>query len=544
MTESISAVDEQPFSLAKSTGLFGHALFWLCIFSSLYSPIFATKELGTDFGQSMLRSAMLLIIVVLFFAISRKSFIDERFFLSRAANIMCFILMLFLPVVVLLEALGTVAAPLPFVVVAWVLWGIGAAYFMIAWTVSISCLTETHVTNNLFYSFAGAGCLCLGLNVMVVPGNIVILLVAQALSLACILHFNSSHKPENTDEHTWMREQMTFRLSGSYVMLIDGVILGVAACIVLSGIRIESALAFLPGAGLAVSAVSLLALRLKASYLLSLEQSQLVFLPVIICGLLFVETATGPARTLTALIIFAVVLVFEFSNCGVLSLRGLLLSVSPSFCYTSGRIFILLGQAIGWLLGGFLLLENSPFDEHVFFTVLIALFCCYIAIAARFPDKFPLIEAFSAPGAGDPEVDDQLIGTSVEAEEIEAAEAREAEEVKAEAEATEVSETEAETEPQEPARPYKKKCSQAAENYGLTPKETEVLFYLAKGRNAKFISDQLFIAERTTKTHIYHIYQKMGIHSQQELINIVETGSSAPAEDVEAPQDSHRELVF
>lgn len=66
--------------------------------------------------------------------------------------------------------------------------------------------------------------------------------------------------------------------------------------------------------------------------------------------------------------------------------------------------------------------------------------------------------------------------------------------------------------------------------YDLTPREGEILFYLAKGRNAKYIADQLYVAERTVKTHTYHIYQKMGIHSQQELIDIVENeeGAGAP----------------
>nr|WP_277926882.1 LuxR C-terminal-related transcriptional regulator [Adlercreutzia sp. JBNU-10] len=62
----------------------------------------------------------------------------------------------------------------------------------------------------------------------------------------------------------------------------------------------------------------------------------------------------------------------------------------------------------------------------------------------------------------------------------------------------------------------------AAQRYDLTPREGEILSYLARGRNAKYIADQLFVAERTVKTHTYHIYQKMDIHSQQELINIVE----------------------
>lgn len=70
--------------------------------------------------------------------------------------------------------------------------------------------------------------------------------------------------------------------------------------------------------------------------------------------------------------------------------------------------------------------------------------------------------------------------------------------------------------------PYRSRCLRAAQRYDLTPREGEILSYLARGRNAKYIADQLFVAERTVKTHTYHIYQKMDIHSQQELINIVE----------------------
>lgn len=61
-----------------------------------------------------------------------------------------------------------------------------------------------------------------------------------------------------------------------------------------------------------------------------------------------------------------------------------------------------------------------------------------------------------------------------------------------------------------------------AERYGLTSREKEVLEYLAKGRNAHYIAEQLFISEGTVKSHIARIYRKMGIHTQQELLDITE----------------------
>ncbi len=70
---------------------------------------------------------------------------------------------------------------------------------------------------------------------------------------------------------------------------------------------------------------------------------------------------------------------------------------------------------------------------------------------------------------------------------------------------------------------FKQRCNQAAQTYKLSNREGEILYYLAKGRNAQFIADELNISAYTAKTHVYHIYQKMGINSQQELISIVDS---------------------
>ena len=69
---------------------------------------------------------------------------------------------------------------------------------------------------------------------------------------------------------------------------------------------------------------------------------------------------------------------------------------------------------------------------------------------------------------------------------------------------------------------FKQRCDHAAERYGLTPREEEVFFLLAKGRNAEYIAEQLVVSPATVKSHIYHIYRKLGINSQQHLMNIVD----------------------
>lgn len=71
---------------------------------------------------------------------------------------------------------------------------------------------------------------------------------------------------------------------------------------------------------------------------------------------------------------------------------------------------------------------------------------------------------------------------------------------------------------------WRSACGEIAESGGLTKQETKIFFMLARGRNQNYIADELVISPHTVKTHAYHIYQKLGIHSQQELIDLVEGG--------------------
>ena len=56
---------------------------------------------------------------------------------------------------------------------------------------------------------------------------------------------------------------------------------------------------------------------------------------------------------------------------------------------------------------------------------------------------------------------------------------------------------------------------------GLTPRETDVLALAAHGYNKRSIGRDLCISEQTAKTHLKSIYQKLDVHSNQELIDEV-----------------------
>jgi DNA-binding CsgD family transcriptional regulator len=59
------------------------------------------------------------------------------------------------------------------------------------------------------------------------------------------------------------------------------------------------------------------------------------------------------------------------------------------------------------------------------------------------------------------------------------------------------------------------------EHHGLTKREIEVIGMVAQGYTLKVVAERLFISKSTAQSHIKSIYRKLGIHSKNELIEIL-----------------------
>lgn len=66
------------------------------------------------------------------------------------------------------------------------------------------------------------------------------------------------------------------------------------------------------------------------------------------------------------------------------------------------------------------------------------------------------------------------------------------------------------------------RCGVVARMYGLSAREQDVLEYLLKGRTLQSIANETFLSYNTVKTHVSHIYQKTGVHSRDELIDLLD----------------------
>ena len=66
------------------------------------------------------------------------------------------------------------------------------------------------------------------------------------------------------------------------------------------------------------------------------------------------------------------------------------------------------------------------------------------------------------------------------------------------------------------------RCDKIASERGLTRREAEVFGMLARGRDRAYIEGELTVSRNTVKAHVKHIYAKLGVHSHQELLDLVE----------------------
>ena len=75
--------------------------------------------------------------------------------------------------------------------------------------------------------------------------------------------------------------------------------------------------------------------------------------------------------------------------------------------------------------------------------------------------------------------------------------------------------------PTAPAEPPFDREAYVRERYGLTNREAEVLMLLAEGRSSSYIAGELVLSDNTVRSYVKNIYQKLDVHSKQDVIDFV-----------------------
>lgn len=66
------------------------------------------------------------------------------------------------------------------------------------------------------------------------------------------------------------------------------------------------------------------------------------------------------------------------------------------------------------------------------------------------------------------------------------------------------------------------RIGELASSYMLSARETEVFRLWATGHTLKYIQEKLHLSPSTVKTHVRHIYDKTGVHSRSEIVELLD----------------------
>lgn len=64
-------------------------------------------------------------------------------------------------------------------------------------------------------------------------------------------------------------------------------------------------------------------------------------------------------------------------------------------------------------------------------------------------------------------------------------------------------------------------CAKISEEYGLSPREAEVLQELAYGHSSSYVAKVLCVSNNTARTHMKNIYKKLDINSRESLLTLI-----------------------
>ena len=79
---------------------------------------------------------------------------------------------------------------------------------------------------------------------------------------------------------------------------------------------------------------------------------------------------------------------------------------------------------------------------------------------------------------------------------------------------------------QENAEREVRAVAEVAGRYGLSARERQVFSMLAQGHTSAFVAEVIGVTNNTAKAHVAHIYQKLGVHSKDEMLGLLEDAAA------------------
>jgi DNA-binding CsgD family transcriptional regulator len=530
-----SSFEQDVFALPSFLVAMGFSFFWACFILFFSSGLFAVR--GENLFSELTLHFFCLLTLAVFQGISFFRLIEDISAWVTSKRLVVIELVLACPLYIV-ASLGILGIGVPFLLkaVAWVFLGVSLSFLLLSWGSSWSATDGRRSDNRvsaviLSSTIACAGLLCTLMifapwmislvfsGVLYMASCVFQLLVASRYERPSVIgpkrdpvltsgresgrtpSFESGHEPDRTPgfesghelDFESGRKDDSVRLS--YRALFTPAVFSFTAATALCNVIVANQsslplIVMIVTTTLAGCAMLLVFLRLKRVPRLSSVERVIIPLVVALvllaCAFLVLSGGSSPPLILTALLLAAIICYF-ISHWNVLVVLSYRHHVLPLVHFAKGLIAPLGGFALAWGIQAALNFFQLDNIATLFLPYLVVIFVMALGPALMPYRENRLVESIAANWEDDSGEDDGI--------------------------------------PEKQAArqgAWRTACLAVAREYRLSPRETEVFVYLAKGRNTEHVSTSLFISPHTTRTHTYRIYRKLKINSQQELISEVE----------------------
>lgn len=359
-------------------------------------------------------------------------------------------------------------------VAALIIAGMWQGAFHILWAELFMCLEPRRIAPCMYASVVIGALVFIATTLIVDSAGMFIALLLAFLSLVCFV-FTQQYRPTKKIEEQPLSRKLSKELHRSNVILIIyGAVFGVGiyACMAPDiPVYISYTLTGLAlGGGVGI----LLIINLTTGRTFSFNELTTALLPVIAIVLILLAFVPGLTKWFMYLLLLMLLTAFDAASFCFLFDLTTRLKLSPAKSITRGRIYVQLGM---FLAGSANLLFVHFLDlsqDYSFFMPVLLVVFLFIMVAASG-------EIHALPGS----LDRKTLGSTLRdgGEDDDLA-----------------------------------KCRVLAEDYDLSKRELDVLELLMRGYDTGSVAEKLFVSPHTVKTHMYHIYKKMGVNSRQELL--------------------------
>lgn len=434
-------------------------------------------------GESYIARMLLFLSWLLFsvFAMFRANSMFRYWFQFQILGVVCLVPAL------LVSFLGYFFGEIPFLVsiIVWCFFGVGTGLIILGWYTFLSTLpTKETVTVFAFGSLLGTlPFLFLASNnnilLSLIGGSIMILGSSGMLFLLSkICHFEESLSREEFNSSPSLTIQATssicmhsvlfaFAIATLFSMGVTATLIGVAS-------------------GMVGGFLTFIMNRIERTRSTDIGFVQRIALPPLTICILLIPMLSGTGRLLCCCVVNAFYALFVTSGFGRIIVENAEFSLNPVKRLSEAKTASLIGFCLGSVIGYLVYFVNDVSDHNLMLTSIILTGATVTAFSLYISDDFRTrreLESLFISDHGD--------NNGGEAE-------------------------------QQILPRFRICCGELALAHELSQREGEVLVLLAKGRNANYIQKKLYITNATARTHIYHIYRKLGITSQQQLMDMVE----------------------